>query len=172
MLLTRPQKEQLVQEMTGKLDKSVSILLVNYQGLKVKEINDLKEKLLQQRISFQVVKNSLFKIALKQAHISVDEALLDQPVAVIWGAADEVTPSKLTVDFGKSAENLTIIGGIINGKFTDITTIKQLAALPGRDELYAKLIGTLNAPMSRLVNALQGNLRSLVYILDQYQKSK
>jgi large subunit ribosomal protein L10 len=172
MLLTRNQKEQLVSQMTGKLDESIAILLVNYQGLKVKEINDLKKKLLEAGIGFQIVNNSLFKIALKQANITIDESLLDQPVAVIWGASDEVTPAKLTVEFGKTAEKLEIIGAIINGKFADINTIKQLAALPGRDELYAKLVGTLNAPMYRLVNALQGNLRSLVYILDQYKNSR
>ena len=58
------------------------------------------------------------------------------------------------------------------GQFADAQTIKQLAALPGREELYAKLVGALNAPISRLVNVLHGNLRSLVYILDQYAKSK
>ena len=97
---------------------------------------------------------------------------MDQPVAVIWGADDEVTPAKLAVAFKKEAEKLEIIGGIVNKNFTDESTIKQLAALPGREELYAKLVGTLNAPMYRLVNSLQGNLRSLIYILEQYQKSK
>ena len=172
MLLKRAEKEQLVTQMAGDLAEKKSILLINYQGLKVKEIQDLKKKLREQGIDFQIVKNTLFKIALKKADLSVEDSLLDQPVAIVWGAADEVTPAKLTVEFGKTAEKLTIIGGIINGAYVDIDMIKKLAALPGREELYAKLVGTLNAPMYRLVNALQGNLRSLVYILDQYQKSK
>jgi large subunit ribosomal protein L10 len=172
MLLTRAKKEQLVTEMYGQMEKSKAVVLVNYQGLKNKEIEDLKTKLAEAGIGFQIVKNSLFKIALKKAGITVDETLLDQPVAVVWGDIDEVTPAKLTVQFGKAAEKLEVLGGILNGEFIDLTTVNQLAALPGRDELYAKLVGTLNAPMSRLVNALQGNLRSLVYILDQYRQSK
>lgn len=172
MLLTRPKKEQLVESMQGKIAQSIAILLVNYQGLKVKEIDELKKKLGEKGISFQVVKNSLFKIALKKANITINETLLDQPVAVIWGKTDEVTPAKLTVEFGKTAEKLSVLGGIINGKFVTDETINQLAALPGREELYQKLVGTLNAPMYRLVNALQGNLRSLVYILDQYRNNK
>lgn len=172
MLLTRAQKEQLVENISQNLNKNLAILLINYQGLKVKEIDELKKKLAEVNISFEVTKNTLFKIAIKKAGIAIDETLLDQPVAIIWGAADEVTPAKLTVEFGKSAENLKIIGGIINNQFVDVEVIKQLAALPSRDELYAKLVGTLNAPMSRLVNALQGNLRSLVYILDQYRINK
>ena len=172
MLLKRAEKEQLVKEMTGKISETKAIVLVNYQGLKVKEIQELKKRLREQGIGFQIIKNTLFKIALKDAGISVEENLLDQPVAIVWADIDEVAPSKLVVNFGKEAEKLQIIGGFIDQRFVDINIINQLAALPGREELYAKLIGTLNAPMYRLVNALQGNLRSLVYILGQFQKSK
>ncbi|MFA6492993.1 MAG: 50S ribosomal protein L10 [Patescibacteria group bacterium] len=172
MLLTRDQKEQLISKMSDGLEKSKTVLLVNYQGLKVKEIQELKKKLKEQGIGFQIIKNSLLKIALKKANLSIEEGLLDQPVAIVWGDVDEVTPAKLTLEFGKSAEKLEVIGGIVNRSFADVEMIKQLASLPGREELYAKLVGSLNAPMYRLVNALQGNLRSLVYILKQYQEKK
>jgi len=172
MLLTRVQKEEQVKNMTASMDTSKAIILVNYQGLKNKEIETLKENLRKQGIGFQITKNTLFKIALKNAGLAVEDSLLNQPVAIIWGLEDEVTPSKIAVNFKKEAEKLQIIGGIINNNFADENTIKQLAALPGREELYRSLVGTLNAPMYRLVNALQGNLRSLVYILDQYQKQR
>jgi large subunit ribosomal protein L10 len=172
MLLTKQKKEVILHDLDEQISGSTAILIVNYQGLKVKEINELKDKLAEKGITFQVIKNSLFKIALKKANIVIDETLLDQPVAIIWGHDDEVTPSKIAVEFGKVSENLVILGGIINGKTVDKEIIMQLSALPGREELYAKLVGTLNAPMTRLVGALQGNLRSLVYILDQYKNSK
>lgn len=172
MLLKRADKEQLVQEMTDKMVSAKTVVLVNYQGLKVSEIHKLKKQLFEVGIKFQIVKNSLLKIALKNSNVDFDAAILDQPVAVVWGMEDEIVPAKQTVTFAKEAEKLQIIGGIVNGKFVDESMVKQLSNLPGREELYAKLVGTLNAPMSRLVNALQGNLRSLVYILDQYQKSK
>lgn len=172
MLLKRVDKENLVRQMTDSLQAAKTVVLVNYQGLKVKEIQELKKGLREQGIGFQITKNSLLKIALKNQNIAIDETLLDQPVAAVWGLVDEVAPAKKTVEFGKTAEKLEIIGGIVNGHFADANIIKQLAALPGRDELYAKLVGTLNAPMSRLVNALQGNLRNLVYILEQYRASR
>jgi large subunit ribosomal protein L10 len=172
MLLTRAQKEEKVQKMAESMEQSKAIILVNYQGLKNKEVEKLKKNLHEQGIGFQIVKNTLFKIALKKANLNIEENLLDQPVAVVWGKDDEVAPAKLTVNFGKEAEKLQIIGGVINKEFADENMIRQLAALPGREELYAKLVGTLNAPMYRLVNALQGNLRSLVTILDQYSKNK
>ncbi len=172
MKLTREQKEQLVEKAVKDLDQAKSVILVNYQGLRVNEIQELKKKLREQGIGFQVIKNTLFKIALKKEGISFDEKLLDQPVAIVWGAQDEVVPAKITFEFKKEAEKLEIIGGLINRDFVDVSLIKQLAALPSRDELYARLIGSLNAPMHRLVNVLQGNLRSLVYILKQYQEQK
>lgn len=172
MKLTRSEKEQLVKSASNNLSQSKSVILVNYRGLKVKEIQTFKKQLREQGIGFEILKNSLFKIALKKQGISFDETLLDQPVAVIWGLTDEVAPAKLAVEFKKTAEKMEIVGGIVSNSFADESIIKQLAALPGRDELYAKLVGSLNAPMYRLVNALQGNLRSLVYILSQYQANK
>lgn len=172
MKLTRPQKEQLVSGMTKKLQDSQTIVLVNFSGLKVKEMQILKKRLKEKGIGFQIIKNTLFKIALKNSKLSVDETLLDQPIAVVWGGTDEVEPAKLTVEFKKEAESLEIVGGIVNKDFVDINLIKQLATIPSRQELYAKLVGSLNAPMYRLVNVLQGNLRSLVYILKQYQEQK
>lgn len=172
MRLKRSDKEQLIQGMIESLSSAKTVVLVNYQGLKVKEIHDLKKKLFESGIHFQILKNTLFKIALKKAEIEVEPQILDQPVAVVWGLNDEVVPAKIAVEFSKVAEKLEILGAIVNGNYVDISTVKQIAALPGREELYAKLVGTLNAPMSRLVNALQGNLRSLVYILKQYQESK
>lgn len=172
MKLTRIQKEQLVTKVTEQLEKSKAVLMVNFSGLKVNEERELKKKLREQGIAFEVIKNTLFKIALKKTKIDVDEKLLDQPIALIWSAEDEVAPAKITVNFAKEAEKLQLVGGIIDKKFVDVDEIFQLAALPGRAELYAKLVGTLNAPLTRLVNVLQGNLRSLVYILKQYQESK
>lgn len=172
MLLKRADKEKLVSGMTENLAKAKTVVLVNYQGLKVKDIHNLKKKLLEVGISFQIVKNTLLKIVLEKQGIEFPSDILDQPVAAVWGLEDEVIPAKTTVSFTKEAEKLQIIGGIVNGQFADASVIKQLASLPSREELYAKLVGTLNAPISRLVNVLQGNLRSLVYILSQYQQTK
>ena len=172
MLLTRSQKEQLVAKMTEKFADSKAVILVNFQGLKVKEIQDLKKRLREQGIGFQIVKNTLLKISLKNSQISIEESLLDQPIALVWGKEDEVLPAKLAVDFSKEAKNLKIVGAILNQSFVEKEVILRLAALPGREELYGMLVGSLKAPIYRLVNALQGNLRSLVYILRQYQESK
>ncbi|MEK7143114.1 MAG: 50S ribosomal protein L10 [Patescibacteria group bacterium] len=172
MILTRPQKEKLVKEMSVNLSQSKAVILVNYQGLKVKEIQELKKRLHKQGIGFRIVKNSLFKIALKNASLNINENLLDQPVAIIWGAEDEVTPAKLIVTYQKEVDKFQIIGGLINRNFAEKNIILTLASIPSREELYAKLVGTLNTPIYRLVSVLKGNLKSLVYLLDQYRQQK
>ncbi len=172
MKLTRSQKEEIVEKFSQALLKNKAVLLVNFSGMKVKEERDLKKALRDQGIVFEVIKNNLLKIALKKTKIIIDEKLLDQPVALIWSAEDEVSPSKITVTFGKTVEKLQLIGGIIDQQYVDAEFIKKLAALPSRDELYAQLVGSLNAPIHGLVNVLQGNLRSLVYILKQYSESR
>ncbi|MEI6040138.1 MAG: 50S ribosomal protein L10 [Candidatus Berkelbacteria bacterium] len=172
MLLKRSEKEQIVAEMIEKIKTAKTVVLVNYQGLRVKEIQELKKKLREAGLTLQITKNALLRIALKDQNIEITQTDLDQPVAAVWGTDDEIVPAKVSVDFSKLAEKLQLVGGIVNGKYVDANTIKQLAALPGRDELYAKLVGTLNAPLVGLVNVLQGNLRSLVYILDQYNQTR
>ncbi len=171
MLLTRSQKEQLVEDMIDQLKNCKSTILVNFTGLKVNDIQDLKKRLKKNDINLRVIKNSLFKIALKKAGLKFDETLLDQPVAIVSGK-DEVMPAKLTYEFSKENGNLKIIGGIVGNDYADLAKVQSLAVLPSRDELYAQLVGTLNAPFYRLVNSLQGNLRSLVYILDKFKNQK
>lgn len=172
MLLKREQKEQLVSGMVDNIKAAKTVVLVNYQGLKVKEIQVLKKTLFDAGICLQIVKNTLLRIALKKQEIEVPEGLLDQPVAAIWGLSDEVVPAKSVVSMNKELEKMEIIGGIVSNKFVDANTVKRLAALPAREEMYAKLAATLNAPMFGLVNVLQGNLRSLVYILSQYNEKR
>ena len=119
MKLAREQKEQLVEKVTDQLEKSKAVLLVNFSGLKVNKERELKKKLREQGISFKVVKNTLLKIALKNAQINIDQALLDQPIALIWSAEDEVMPAKITVGFAKEVKKLRLAGGIIDKQFVD-----------------------------------------------------
>lgn len=172
MLLNRIQKEDLVLQMGKNLKASNAVVFVNFSTMKVKEVQELKKTLKQKGIGFQVIKNSLFKIALKKANIAIEENIFDQPIAIIWGLEDEIEPAKLTVQFSKTCPALEIVGGIINQTYTEQETVRQLAALPSRAELYAKTVGSLKAPLWQLVNVLQGNLRSLVYLLKQYQQLK
>src|SRR5690606_23177128 len=113
----------------------------------------------------------LLRKALEEAGISVPAEILDVQLGVATGN-DEVEPNRAVVDFAKSVEGLRIHGAIIDGTFIDEASVRNLASLPSRDQLYAKVVGSLAAPLSGMVNVLAGNLRGLVIVLKAYQEKK
>lgn len=172
MTLTKSQKQNLIAEFCDKLGRCKAAVITNYQGLKVTDINDLRKKLKEKGIDYKVVKNSLAKIALKEKGIKIDEAILDNPVAIAFGYNDEVEPNKIVYQFTKTNDKLGILGAVVNGKFVTANTIKSLALMPSREGLYAKMVGSIAAPLSGIVNVLGGNLRGLVSVLKQYYNQK
>lgn len=172
MLLNREQKEEQVQQLTERLKQDKAVLLVNFQGLKVNEIGELRRKLGEGKSGYKVVKNTLLKIALKNAKRAVAENLLDQPLALVFSAVDEITPTKTIYNFQKEHEALKIVGGLLEGEFVGEEIINNLAMLPGREELYVKFVSSISAPISGFVSVLKGNLWGLVSVLRQYQVSR
>jgi large subunit ribosomal protein L10 len=165
MRRTRAQKEQLVSDYIEKLKKAKSVIFTSFSGLKTKSLFELKDKLFEKKIDFKVVKNSLLNLALKGEGINIPSEILDRPLALAFSSDDEVEPAKLIYDFAKENENLEILGGILDRNFADVEKIKSLAMLPSREELYFRLINTINAPKYRLLNVLTQNQIKLIYML-------
>lgn len=173
MAITRGKKEELIEAVAEKIKNSKSIIFTDYRGLSVEEINDVRNKLREKGIEFKVIKNTLFKIAVKNAKADIDlESLKDHPIAAAFGYDDEVEPAKVTYEFSKSHEALELIGGVLNGKSIGLDQVKSLALMPSREEMYAKIVGSLASPLRGIASVLQGNLRGLVSVLDQYAKTK
>ncbi|MEI8060767.1 MAG: 50S ribosomal protein L10 [Candidatus Berkelbacteria bacterium] len=170
MAKSRLQKEEQLVRLNDQFGSKKAVF-VDYQGLSVKEIENLRNSLEEKSVKFVVVKNTLAKIALKNAGIEVADELLKKPVAVAF-SDDEVASSKEIKNFTKLHENLQILGGVIEKQFVPVSTIEALALLPSREELYAKVVGSIAAPLSGLVNVMIGNVRGLVSVLSQYQESK
>jgi large subunit ribosomal protein L10 len=165
MRRTRPQKEQLVSDYIEKLKKTKSVILTSFSGLKTKNLFELKDKLFEKGIDFKVVKNRILNLALKGQGIEIPVALLDKPLALAFSYKDEIEPAKIIYDFSKENENLEILGGILDKDFIDVEKIKSLAMLPSREELYLRLVNTINAPKYRLLNVLTQNQIKLIYML-------
>ncbi len=172
MALTRAQKTRQIDNLLEGIDKSKSIVFTEYRGINMKDNQSLRVKLRESGIDYKVLKTTLFKIALKKSKIDVPQEILDKPLAAAIGYNDEVAPAKILSAEAKEIESLKVLGGLIGKSYFDANAIKQLAMLPGREELYGKLAGTIAAPMSGLVGVLNGNLRGLVSVLSQYQAKK
>ncbi|MDO8507499.1 MAG: 50S ribosomal protein L10 [bacterium] len=173
MAITKKKKEELIDIFAERLEKSKAAVFTDYKGLTVEEINEVRSKLRDQGIEFKVIKNTLFGLAVKKAKLDVDpKELANHPVAVAFGYDDEVAPAKVVFNFAKDHEQLEIIGGILEGKSIDAQSVKSLAQMPSREELIAKMIGSMNAPVTNFVGVMHANLRNVVGVLNAIKEQK
>ncbi|MBU1119473.1 50S ribosomal protein L10 [Patescibacteria group bacterium] len=166
MAKSRKQKEALVQELTDVLKESKAYVLSDYRGMTVSDVQDLRKRMKEKSGTFMVVKNSLFKIAAKNA--GLDEEFyknLVGPVALTVSSEDEVASAKETFEFAKECKALEIKEGFLEGNVLKKEDVESLAKLPTKQELIAKVVGTINAPLSGLVTVLSGNSRKMVQVL-------
>ena len=173
MAITREKKETLVADLVAKLQGAKSVVFTDYRGLTVEEIDEVRNQLRAEGIEFKVIKNTLFKLAAREAGIEISEDVTHgHPVAIAFAGDDEVAPAKITYTYSKKNDKFAIVGGILEGKQISDIMVKSLASLPGREELYAKLVGSLASPLSGMVNVLAGNVRGLVNVLSAIRDSK
>ena len=165
MAKTRVQKEAMIQTFEDRLAKMKSAVFVDYKGLKVKDITTLRKALREKNVEFNVAKTTLLKKALDKNGITVDNDILSKPLAVAFAMDDEIAPAKEIDKFAKTNDVIEVLGGILERKMINASEVKKLAALPSREELYARVVGTIAGPLSGFVNVLAGNIRGLVNVL-------
>jgi len=170
---TRQQKEAVIKDLAEKIKKAKSLVFVNFDGLKVKEIEQLRKKCRVENIDYLVAKKTLMKKAFKDAGLEeIDPKSFERETATVISYEDEVAPARIIQGFTKEHEALKAFGGVLEGKFVAKDKIIELSKLPSKDELLAKVVGSIKAPISGFVNVLAGNLRSLVYVLNAIKDSK
>ncbi len=178
MARSKESKKAVTASLAERLDRSKSVIFANFQGLKVKETEELRKICAAENSECIMAKKTLFSIALKERGLDeIDPRSLEGEVAAVFGYGDEVAPARLLANFGKSHEALGILSGLIlsapaGSRALDARSVKSLASLPSRDELLAKAVGSLAQPMRGMVGVLQGNLRGLVYALNAIAEAK
>lgn len=166
MALSKNKKQQMLDEVTQSLENVKTCVFSDYSNVKVSDMQDLRKKLRESNAYLKVVKNTLFKKALDKNNLKVDEEVLSKPLAIAFDENDEVNPAKIVYEKTKEVENLNILGAIVNGEFFGPEKVNELAKMPSREELYAKVVGSIGAPISGFVNVLSGNLRGLINVLN------
>jgi len=165
---TRAQKEQLIQKYKEALSQAKAIVFTSLTNLKSKELAELKEKIKAQEGESLVLKNRLFAMALQEKNLSLPAEILDRPLLCLFGYQDEIAPMKTIIDFAVEHSKPEILGALFNQNFIDPARVKELALLPGRNELYQNLLGLLRLPALRLIQDLTYHQRRLVFILNNY----
>lgn len=148
------QKQQVVANLVELLKGSQAGVLVDYRGLTVEEDTNLRNSLRSAGIKYSVIKNSLLEFAVKEAGIEGLDSILKGPTALATCDSDAIAPAKAVVAFAKDNEKLEIKGGFIDGKFSSIEEVKQLAELPSKEEIIARIMGSLKSPASAIARTL------------------
>jgi large subunit ribosomal protein L10 len=161
--------QEIVKNLTKKFKAMKGLILTEYRGLTVEEISNLRLKLRQFGSEYAVVKNTLSKIALKEAGIEAGEVFSGSTGLVIEGG-DIASPAKIVVEFAKTHAKLKIKAGFLEGKFVDVAVVEQLSAIPSKEVLIARMLGSMNATVAGFVNVLSINIRGLIAVLNAITK--
>lgn len=169
------QKQEIFRDLNERIKKSKSIVFAGFNALGVKDNEMLRSKLREENSEYYVAKKTLLNLALQENKVEVDINSLEGKVAAVFSYEDEVASAKILGNFLKDKEKATkvvFLGGVLDGKFLSRVQVEALSKLPAKQELYAKLVGSLNSPISGFVNVMAGNLRSLVTVLKAVAEKK
>lgn len=174
MALTKEQKKKILANLKEKIEKQKVMIFADFTGLKVKDFASLRKKLKKEENEIKVAKKTLIQIALKELKgetlQNFDVQNLRGQVALVFGYRDEISPAKTVYQFGLTNTNLKILGGIFEKNFIQAEKIIELAQLPTKEELLARLVGSISAPISNFVNVLEANIKGLLFALSAIKK--
>jgi len=173
MAVTKEKKADILKDLDTRFSKAESIYFTDYRGLSVTEMGDLRRKLREGGVDYKIAKKTLMRLSLKNANLpEAPEGTMSGPVGAAFGYDDTISPVKILYTFSKENDKLKILGGLIEGRFISQEEALELAKLPSREELLAKLVGSMQAPISGFHGVASGLLRNLVYVLKAVGENK
>jgi large subunit ribosomal protein L10 len=170
--MNRDQKAVAIKEIATQIDESNAIFAVDYRGISVPQVAELREKLRDADATFKVVKNSLTERAADQAGAETLKDYLAGPTALTFVRGDAATAAKAIADYAKATQLLPFKGGVMDGSALDVDQLRSLSRLPSREVLYGQLVGVVAAPVGGLVRSLAALVGGLASALGQVQQKK
>lgn len=166
----------IVKDLKQRLQSAKAIVLVDYKGINIEEVNQLRSRFRTEQVDYLVQKNTLVKIALNDIGITDLDEYLVGPTALAICKSDEIAPARVMVKFVKEVmaekEFPRFKAGFVSGTLLNAKQMQDLACLPSREELLARVMGSAQAPLTRFVGVTQGIIRKFVYALDAVAKTK
>ena len=152
-MMNKEQKKNYITEMTANFENSEAVLVTHYQGLTVKQLDELRKQMREQGIQFKITKNRITKLALEKTKCKDLANLFTGPTAVAL-SKDAISTAKILTNFSKENNNLKILGGIMGKEILDVAAVANVATLPTLDEARAKIIGILRSPAQKITSIL------------------
>ena len=152
-MISKEKKQEYIKDMAVQLDKSEAVIVTHYQGLTVKQLDDLRKKMREHGIQFKITKNRITKLALEKTRCKDLSKLFNGPTAVAI-SSDAIMSAKILTNFSKENQNLKILGGIMGSDILDVAGVKNVATLPSLDEARAKIVGILMSPAQKIASIL------------------
>ena len=175
MAISRDRKENVVESLVEGFGKAGSIVLTDFTGINVHDMTDLRNNMRENSVAFTIVKNTLLRRVFLEMEIDEAEgifSLMEGPTAVAY-AEDEVSPMQVLKKFADAHKGLPVVkGGFVSGETYQAVQMLRLADIPSREELLAKMLGSLNSPVQAFVSVSSGIIRKFFYAVNAVMESK
>lgn len=171
-MATKAQKNERIAQIKEAISNAKVAIVTDPLGLSVAEITDLRRRLQKEGGDYTVVKNTLAIKAIEGTNFEALKDFLKESTAIAFGYEDEVSPAKIVAKYAKENDKVKIKGGVLDGVSYDEAAVKALATLPSKEELYAKMLGSINSPASGIVGCVSGVMSALVRAMDQVRQQK
>lgn len=174
-MATKAFKSEKIDAIKAKIEKAQVAVVTEYKGYTVEEITKLRRELQKEDGDYMVTKNTLTKVAVKGTEYESLAELMKGPIAIAFGFGDQVSPAKVVSNFIKTSKKGEILGAVLDGKLLSADEAKALANLPSKEELYAKMLGSINSPATGItlgINAVMASLtRAMAAVRDQKEQA-
>jgi large subunit ribosomal protein L10 len=168
--VVRPEKQQEVDALKTKFGAAKGIVLADFTGVTVAEVSELRRKCREARVEYKVVKNTLARIAARDADLEGLVDHFDGPIAIALSTVDAVAPARVLADFVRAYQKMTLKVGYFDGRIYRDTQVVEIANLPSREVLLAQVMGAIEAPISQVIWCIESGLRDVISVIDQAGK--
>ncbi len=170
--MNREEKAAVISEFAGGIGQATNAFLIEFKGITVPQVTELRKQVRETNSDYVVVKNTLALIAVKDSPLKALEKEFSGPTAVAYNRTDAVALAKALTKFAKDVPAITFKGAMLNGQIVPASQIQAIANLPSREELISKLLYLMQHPIRGLAVVLNANIRNLAVVLDQVSKQK
>lgn len=170
MAITKEKKEEILKDLTELFENAKSVVFSDYKGVSVKEFGNLRSKLRENEVAYKVAKKTLIKLAAEKAGFrDLPEAVLEGQVGVAFAQNDEIAAAKTLYEFSKDNENVKLLGALMEGRTLSQEETLALAKIPGKEELLAKLVGSMKSPITGFHGVLSSLLQNFALVVSAYK---